>query len=572
MRTLKVLLIATLLSLLSLVVSLILLPAPRLEAASSPSYDVILRGGHIVDGTGNPWFDGDLAINADRIAAIGNLADAHARLVLDVHGLVVAPGFIDMLGQSEFTVLADPHVRSKITQGITTELTGEGGSVAPMTEYLVGELKPVEHDLRISIDWTDLAGYARRVKTAGSAINFAHLVGATQVRMAVLKGENRPPTADELERMKGHVARAMEQGAFGLSTSLIYPPAAFADTRELVELAKVASRYGGFYATHIRGESDNLIEAIREAEQIGQQANIPVEVWHFKSAGRRNWGRISEAIREIEAARQRGVDITADMYPYPAAATDLSACLPPTASEGGLTALVARLKDPAARAAIRGEIENPTTRWENLYQLVGGAEGVLIAGVRTEANRKYQGKRLSEVAASRGADPIDTLFDLLVDEGGSIDAIYFMMDEADVRTAMAVPWVAFDCDAPGVQPDGLLGEKSIHPRAYGTFARVLGRYVRQEKVLGLEDAVRKMTSLPARRIGLQDRGLLRAGSYADVTVFDPLKVIDLATFEAPHQFSQGIVHVFVNGRQVIDAGKVTANLPGRVLQGPGTRR
>lgn len=542
------------------------------SAAAGESYDVLLHHGRIVDGTGNPWFEADLAIRGDRIAAIGDLKDARASLSLDAHGLVVAPGFIDMLGQSELTVLVDPHLRSKITQGITTELTGEGGSVAPMTEYIIGELKPTLLDLRIAIDWIDLAGYVRRVGTNGSAINFAHLVGATQVRAAVLKGENRQPTPTELEAMRRHVARAMEQGAFGLSTSLIYPPAAFADTHELVELARVAASYGGFYASHIRGESDNLIEALREAEQIGEQARIPVEIWHFKSAGRRNWGKITAAIAEIESARERGIDMTADMYPYEAAATDLSACLPPTAAEGGLTALVGRLKDPAARTAIRKEIEHPSARWENLYQLVGGAPGVLIAGVRTEPNRKYQGKRLSEVAAARGTDPIDTLFDLLIEEGGSIDAIYFMMDEADVRAAMAVPWVAFDCDAPGVQPEGILGEKSVHPRAYGTFPRVLGHYARDERVLRLEDAVRKMTSLPARRLGLRDRGLLRPGFYADLVVFDPGKIIDRATFDSPHRYSEGIVHLFVNGQRVIDTGKVTAALPGRILQGPGARK
>ena len=540
-----------------------------MTAAPAVSYDVLLRGGRIVDGTGSPWFVADLAIRGDRIAAIGNLAGSKAKLSLEVRGLVVAPGFIDMLGQSELTVLADAHLRSKVGQGITTELTGEGASVAPMTDYLLGELEPTTRDLKIAIDWTDLQGYARRLGKQGSALNFAHLVGATQVRAAVLGGDNRPPTPAELESMKRHVARAMEQGAFGLSSSLIYPPAAFADTAELVELAKVAARYGGFYASHVRGESDNLIEALREAERIGEQAGIGVEVWHFKSAGRRNKGRIADAISEIEAARERGVDMTADMYPYIAAATDLSACLPPTASEGGLSALVARLKDPAARAAIRREIETPTSRWENLYQLAGGAEGVMVAGVHTEVNRKHQGKRVSEIAAARGSDPLETIFDLLVEEGGTVDSIYFIMDEVDVRAAMATPWVAFDCDAPGVRPDGILGEKSIHPRAYGTFPRILGRYVREQGVLGLEEAVRKMTSLPARRIGLLDRGLLRPGAFADVTVFDPRTIIDKATFEAPHQYAEGIVHVFVNGQSVLETGKFTSALPGRFLKGPG---
>ena len=540
-------------------------------APAQPSWDLLLRGGRIVDGSGNPWFEGDLAVRGDRIVAIGSLDPSHAKRTIDVKGLVVAPGFIDMLGQSEYTVLVDPHLRSKITQGITTELTGEGSSVAPMTPWIIGEAKPMTTDLKLRIDWSDLRGYFHRIKSQGTAINFAHMVGAAQVRMAVLKGENRPPTPAELETMLGHVADAMRQGAFGLSSSLIYPPGAFADTGELIEMAKVAARHGGFYATHIRGESDDLLISLAEAARIGEQAGIPVEIWHLKAAGRQNWGRMTEVLTAIEAARERGIDMTADIYPYPAAATDLSACLPPVAQEGGLAALVARLADPASRAKIRAEMEHPVTRWENLLKHAGGPEGVLITGVRTAANKKFQGKRLSEVAASRGADPIDTIFDLLVEEGGSVDSIYFLMSEDDVKKAMTAPFVSFDCDAPGVQPDGLLGEKRIHPRAYGSFPRILGKYVREEKILRLEEAVRKMTSLPAQRLGLADRGLLRPGMHADITVFDPARVIDRATFEDPHRFSEGIIHVLVNGVAVIEAGKVTGELPGRALKGRGFR-
>ena len=543
-----------------------------LPAAEAPAqYDLLLRGGHIVDGSGNPWFTGDLAIRRDRIVAIGSLDPAHAARTIDVKGLVVAPGFIDMLGQSEYTVLAGPHVRSKITQGITTELTGEGSSVAPMTPWTIGEARPMTTDLKLQIDWADLRGYFHRLKTQGSAINFAHMIGAAQVRMAVVKGENRAPTPAELETMRGHVETAMRQGAFGLSSSLIYPPGAFAATEELIEMAKVAARFGGFYATHIRGESDDLLISLAEAARIGEEAAIPVEIWHLKAAGRQNWGKMDSALAAIEAARQRGIDMTADIYPYPAAATDLSACLPPVAQEGGLASLITRLSDPASRVKIRAEMEHPVTRWENLLKLAGGPEGVLISGVRTPANRKFQGMRLSEVAASRGTDPIETIFDLLVEEGGSIDSIYFLMSEDDVRRAMMSSFVSFDCDAPGVQPDGLLGEKRIHPRAYGSFPRILGLYVRQEKVLRLEEAVRKMTSLPAQRLGLADRGLLRTGMYADITVFDPASVIDRATFEDPHRFSEGIIHVLVNGVPVIDSGKITGKLPGRALKGRGFR-
>ncbi len=541
------------------------------SGAVSATYDVLLRGGLIVDGSGNPWFASDLAIRGDRIAAIGDLKDARARRTIDARGLVVAPGFIDMLGQSELTVLVDPRVPSKITQGITTELTGEGGSVAPQTSFTIEDLLPSIAEYRIRVDWRDFDGYFRRLKSKGSAINFAHLVGATQVRQAVLKSDNRPPDAAELEAMKRHVARAMEAGAFGVSSSLIYPPASFSDTRELVELARVAARYGGFYASHIRNEADDIIPALREAETIGAQAKIPVEVWHLKCAGRKNWGRMREVVAEIESARTRGVDITADIYPYPASSTGLAASLPPGASEGGVVRLVARLKDPAERARIRKEVESPSGGWESLFHNVGGPDGVLVVGVRTKANKPYQGKRLSEIARLRGNDPIETMFDLLVEESGSVDCVYFAMSEEDVRTAMATPWVAFNCDNAGVSPEGVLGASNCHPRAYGTFPRVLGRYVRDDKVLRLEEAVRKMTSLPAQRLGLRDRGVLRPGMHADITVFDPAKVIDRATFDAPHQFSEGIVEVFVNGVPVVDRGKITGRLPGRVLRGPGYR-
>ena len=551
-------------------------PADATRGAAAPgaaaeTYDVLLRGGRIVDGSGNPWYVGDVAIRGDRIAAIGGLRDARARRTIDARGLVVAPGFIDLLGQSELTVLVDPHVRSKITQGITTELTGEGGSVAPQTSFTIEDLMPGIAEYKIAVDWRDFDGYFRRLKERGTAINFAHLVGATQVRQAVLKSDNRLPDAAELEAMKRHVARAMEAGAFGVSSSLIYPPASFSDTHELVELARVAARYGGFYASHIRNEADDIIPALKEAEAIGEQAGVPVEVWHLKCAGRKNWGRMKEVAAEIESARARGIDMTADIYPYPASSTGLAASLPPTASEGGVARLVERLKDPAERARIRAEIENPTGRYENPFHNVGGPEGVLIVGVRTPANKKYQGKRLSEIAARRGQDAIDTMFDLLVEESGSVDCVYFAMSEDDVKTAMVQPWVAFNCDNAGVSPDGVLGASMCHPRAYGTFPRVLGRYVRDDQVLRLEEAVRKMTSLPAQRLGLRDRGLLRPGAYADVTVFHPGKVIDRATFDNPHQYSEGIVYVFVNGASVVDQGKITDRLPGRILRGPGYR-
>jgi N-acyl-D-amino-acid deacylase len=548
------------------------LAAETAERAAKPAnYDILLKGGHIVDGSGNPWIEADLAIRGDRIAAIGMLDQARADRVIDARGLVIAPGFIDLMGQSEFTVLVDPHVRSKITQGITTELTGEGASVAPQTPYTIGELLPAVADLQIQIDWSDLTGYFARLRRKGSAVNFAHLVGAAQVREAVLKNDDRAPTSEEMEAMKAQVARAMEQGAFGLSSALIYPPGAFATTDELVELAKVAAARGGFYASHIRNEGDDLLNAIGEAVAIGKRARIPVEVWHLKAAGEENFGKMADALKAIESARERGIDVTADIYPYPASMTGLSASLPPSASAGGNAAMVARLKDPKERAKIRAEIEGPSSDWDNLFHGAGRADNILIAGVRTEANKKYQGKRLSQVARMRGADPYDAMFDLLIEENGYVDAVYFEMSEDDVRKAMVTPWVAFNCDASGVRPDGVLGATMTHPRAYGTFPRILGRYVREEKLLRLEDAVRKMTSLPAQRLNLHDRGLLRPGLFADVAVFDPEKVIDKATFESPHQFAEGMRYVFVNGQAVIDQGAITDRLPGRALRGPGYR-
>ncbi|HYV19397.1 MAG TPA: D-aminoacylase [Verrucomicrobiae bacterium] len=547
--------------------------AGSIHAAATPAapVDLILRGGRVVDGTGNPWFKADVAITGDRIVAMGRLDGRKAKRVIDVSGLVVAPGFIDMLGQSEYTVLVDPQVLSKTTQGITTELTGEGGSVGPMSDYSRGEAQAQVRDLGLTIDWRDHAGYFKAVARKGTALNFAHMVGAAQVRENVLQGADRDPTPAEIETMKQRVAQAMEQGCWGLSTSLIYPPGAFAKTDELVALATVAAKQGGFYATHMRTEGEKVLDAIDEAATIGERAGCPVEIWHLKASGRTNWGRMPELLQHIDSIRDRGIDMTADIYPYPAAMTGLAASLPPEASEGGLQALLKRLADPAGRAKLRRQLETPGEGFERLFNASGGAEGILIMGVKTPANRAVQGKRLSEIAALRHVDAIDAMFDLLLEEGGTIDTVYFVMSEDDVRKALVAPYVSFDCDAAGVRPDGTLGASLTHPRAYGSFPRVLGRYVRDQHALGLEEAVRKMTSLPAHRIGLVDRGLVRQGLFADLTIFDPAKVIDRATFEAPQQLSDGIVHVIVNGRPVIENGKATGATPGRILLGPGYR-
>ena len=544
-------------------------PAAAPRPAAAPAYDLILRGGRVIDGTGSPWIEADVAVKGDRIAAIGRLGAASARRTIDVKGLVVAPGFIDMLGQSEYTVLVDPHVVSKITQGITTELTDEGGSVGPMTDYSRDEALAMTRDLGISIDWRDHAGYFKAVERKGTAINFAHLVGAAQVREAVLEAADRDPNPAELQKMKDLVDQAMRQGAFGLSTSLIYPPGTFAKTEELVALAEVAARHGGFYATHMRTEGAGVLDAIEEAATIGSRAGCPVEIWHLKALGRSNWGRMPEILERIQAIRERGIDMTADVYPYPAAMTGLAASLPPEASIGGIQALLKRLADPAERARLRRLMESPGAAYERIFDASGGPEGLLIVGVKTPKNRPMQGKRLSEIAALRKTDAIDTLFDLLLEEGGTIDTVYFSMSEEDVRKAIATPWISFDCDAAGVRPDGPLAESMTHPRAYGSFPRILGRYVRDARLMPLEEAIRRMTSLPAGRIGLVGRGLVRTGMFADLTIFDPAKVIDRATFEAPHQVSEGIVHVLVNGQPVVENSRITAALPGRILRGPG---
>jgi len=532
--------------------------------------DVLLRGGWIVDGTGNPRYRGDLAMRGDRIAGVGFLPDVAARETLDVSGLVVAPGFIDMMGQSEINVLVDNRVLSKVTQGITTEVTGEGTSVAPLTDALTAEDSDFMKKYHLQEDWRDLDGYFAHFARTGSAVNLATFVGATQVRKAVMGNANRPATADELSGMTALVEATMRQGALGLSSALEYAPASYASTEELVTLARAARLHGGVYATHMRNEGARIDAALDEAFRIAREAAIPVEIFHLKVAGRASWGRMPSVLARIDSARAAGLDITADQYPYVAALTSLDAAVPPWAESGGMDSLLARLRHPATRARLREEILHPPGDVEGFYHEAGGASGVLIAGVFQDSLRALQGKRLSEIAAARHRDPVETMFDILLAEGGQrTDAIYFVMSESDVRAALATWWVAVNTDANGVAPDGPFGALSTHPRAYGSFTRILGHYVRDLGVLPLETAIRKMTSLAAQRVGLRGRGLLRRGMFADVTVFDPATVADRATFEQPHQPSTGVAYVFVNGQEVLDHGRLTAARPGRGLRGPG---
>ena len=546
--------------------------ASRSPTPDSRPFDLVILNGHVVDGTGSPWYAADVGIRNGRIAAIGRLAEAPAKARIDATGRIVAPGFIDMLGQSEITVLVDPHLPSKIFQGITTEITGEGGSAAPLNDAIVKADKVDYDHMKITPDWRTYAQYFARVEKQGLGINMAHYVGATQVRRMVLGDADTQPTAAELTRMKALVREAMEQGAVGLSTSLQYPPAPYAKTGELIALAAEAAKYGGIYATHMRSEAGGVIEALDEAIRIGREAKIPVEIWHVKAAGKRNWGRMKDIVAKIEQARRDGVDITADTYAYPAWFNSFSAFIPPWAHDGGDEQLLARLKDPAARDRIKKEMLSPDEKgWDNEWQEIPGPEAVLIGAVQNPELKSIQGKTLAEVAALWKMDPIDTIFEILIKDHVFTYVAVFGMSEPDVALAVAQPWVSFNNDSQGTAPTGLLGQEHPHPRAYGTFPRLLRKYVREDRLLSLEDAIRKMSALPAQKMRLADRGVLKAGMWADVVVFDAEKIADVATFAQPNQLSVGMDYVLVNGVAVIAAGKATNALPGKILRGPGAR-
>jgi N-acyl-D-amino-acid deacylase len=542
---------------------------PSLKAQTD-EYDIIILNGKIVDGTGNPWFYGDVAIRGDRIVKVGRVAPAQTKRSIDARGLIVAPGFIDMLGQSEQNLLIDPRAESKVFQGITTEVTGEGGSAAPLNDYILKEVEPFLKHFKLTADWRTLAEYFARLERSHSAINLATYVGATQVRQYVLHDENREPTAAELNEMRALVAEAMEDGAVGISTSLVYAPAFYARTEELIELAKVAARYGGVYATHMRNESNSIMPAIDEAIRIGKEANIPVEIFHLKMAGKQNWGKMRDVIAKIEHARSSGLDITADQYPYVAGATSLGASVPPWAHEGGTAKFVDRLKDPATRDKLKKEMRAPSDKWENFYLGAGGGGGVLISSVLNRDLAKYEGKRINEIARMMGEkDELDSLFDLLIADNAQTGMIIFLMSEDDVKLALKQPWVSVGIDHGEIALTGPLAEGNAHPRGYGSFPRILGRYVRDEHVLTLEEAIRKMTSLAANRVHLVDRGIIKPGFFADVVVFDPETIHDVATFEDPNRLSIGMRFVLVNGEPVVLEGKQTTALPGRPLKGPG---
>jgi dihydroorotase/N-acyl-D-amino-acid deacylase len=540
-------------------------------ASTQPTFDVVITHGRIIDGTGSPWYSGDLGILDGKISAIGQLAEFGRRQTIDAAGKVVAPGFIDMLGQSELSILIEPSLPSKIFQGITTEITGEGGSIAPLNEQIIKADQDYYAHYHVTPDWRSLRQYFTRLEKHRLGINLATYVGATQVRRLVLGEEDKQPSQEQLEQMKALVREAMNDGAVGLSTSLMYAPAPYAKTEELIVLAGEAARFGGLYATHVRNESGGILAALDEAVRIGREAKIPVEVWHLKVAGKRNWGRMPEVVAKINAARAGGVDIAADTYAYPAWANGLSSYVPPWAHAGGDAKLIERLKDPASRSRIRKEMLTPSTAWDNEWDGIPGPQSILIGQVQNPKLQPLVGRTLADLAKEQSKDPMDALFDLLIEDNAFTRGLSFGMDEADIVLALQQPWVSIDNDYEGVSPEGVLGKDFAHPRAYGTFPRILRKYVREEKKLTLEEAIRKFAALPAQRMRLADRGVLKTGLWADVVIFDPETIRDRATFEKPNQLAEGMDYVLVNGVPVIAQGKMTGALPGKVLRGPGWR-
>jgi len=540
--------------------------------SAGDEYDVLLKNGSIIDGSGNPWVSGDIAIRGDRIAAIGKLDGAHAKREIDAKGLVIPPGFIDMLGQSEAAVLIDNRSLSKLAQGITTEITGEGGSIAPQTNLTLAPLHPALDQYKLKIDWTTLDGYFKRLEKQGTPLNIGTYVGAGQVREAVLGDVDRQPTPAEMEEMKGLVAEAMQDGAFGISTALIYPPGHYAKTEELIALAKVASKYGGIYGSHMRSEGQTEPQAVEEALRIGREANLPVEIFHLKVSGKTRWGNMPKIVGQIQAARDAGQDVTADMYPYIAGGTALASSLPPWAADGGMEKLLQRLHDPETRAKIKAEMAADHPNWENIYFDSGGGSGVLVSGVVNPELKKFDGKTVAQIAQAQKKSQLDALFDFVIADKGQTGALYFMANENDLIYGLKQPWTSLCLDASEMSLDGPLYERHSHPRAFGAMPRFLGHYVRDQHLLPLEQGIRKMTSLPAQRERLLDRGLLKEGYFADITVFDAATIEDVGTYAEPSQLSKGVKYVFVNGQLEFEDGKLTGRTAGRALRGPGWKQ
>jgi N-acyl-D-amino-acid deacylase len=535
-----------------------------------PEYDLLIRNARIVDGSGSPAVHGSIAVNGDRIAAIGPLESATAQTTVDANGLVAAPGFINMLSWADEPLLVDGKSQSDIRQGVTLEVFGEGSSMGPLNEQMKRDQVEQQGDLRYQVSWTTLGEYLQHLETKGVSTNVASFVGATTVRIHEVGYEDREPTAEELARMKELVRQAMREGALGVGSSLIYAPAFYAKTPELIELCRAAAEFGGMYISHMRSEGGRLLEAIDELIQIAREANVPAEIYHFKAAGRDNWDKTDAAIAKVEAARKEGLRITADIYTYPAGATGLNATMPPWVQEGGYDEWVKRMKDPAIRTRLRKEMTTPTTEWENFFT-GAGPDGIVLSGFKSQELKPLTGKTLSEVAKMRGKSPEETAMDLVIEDGSRVDAVFFLMSEDNLRKKLRLPWVSFASDAGSLAPEGPFLASNPHPRAYGNFARWLGKYVRDEKLVPIEEAVRRLSGLPAENLGLKERGRLAPGMMADIVIFDPQTIQDHATFEKPHQYSTGVRDVFVNGVQVLRSGDHTGATPGRVVRGPGYR-
>ncbi len=548
----------------------LLLVTFRVAAAPGEAdLDFLIKGGTVFDGTGADGRSVDVGIKGDRIVAVGNLDDQKAAETIDAHGLTVAPGFINMLSWSNESLIADGHSQSEIRQGVTTEIMGEGESMGPVNERVREQMVAEQKDIKYDITWKTLAEYLRFLEGRGISCNVASYVGATTIRKNVIGFEDKAPTPEQLEEMRELVRHAMEEGALGIGTSLIYPPAFYAKTEELVELCKVAAKYQGKYISHMRSEGNRLLEAFDELARIAREANIPAEVYHIKAAGQKNWGKLDQLLARIEAARKEGLKITADMYTYTAAGTGLDACLPPWTEDGGYPALFKRLRDPATRAKIAAQVRVDSDEWENLYLAAGSPEKILLVGFKSEKLKPLTGKSLAEIAKMRGKDPVETIMDLISEDESRIESVYFLMSEENIKKELAKPWVSFGSDEASQAPEGAFLKANPHPRAYGNFARVIGKYTRDEKVLTLPEAIRRLSGLPATNLGLADRGFIKEGMYADVVIFDAETIADHATFEKPHQYATGMKHVLVNGKQVLKDGEHTGATPGRALYGPG---
>ena len=557
---------------LTLLGSMIATEAGAQNPSPAQVFDVVIRNGTVYDGTGGEGRVADVALRADRIVAVGDCKTAPAKLVIDAHGLAVAPGFINMLSWSNESLIADGRSQSEIRQGVTTEIMGEGESMGPVNNRVREEMLRNQKDIHYEIKWTTLAEYLRYLEARGISCNIASFIGATTIRENVVGFEDKPPTPQQLDEMRALVRQEMEAGALGIGTSLIYPPAFYAKTPELIELCKVAAKYQGKYISHMRSEGNQLLEALDELIRISREANIPAEVYHIKAAGKSNWPKVDALLARIEAAQKEGLKINANMYTYTAAGTGLDACLPPWTEDGGYPALFKRLRDPATREKIAAEVKTPSDAWENLYLAAGSPDKILLVGFKSEKLKPLTGKSLAEVAKMRGKDPVETIMDLIAEDESRIDTIYFLMSEENVRKEMARPWISFGSDEASQAPEGVFLKSNPHPRAYGNFARVLGKYVREEKVVSLGEAVRRLSALPATNLGLDHRGFIKEGMFADVVVFDPATITDRATFAQPHQYAVGMKHIFVNGVQVLKDGEHTGAKPGRALWGPGKIR